>query len=44
MTTPEELIEECKKHLRDKKKYAHEYPKDIRKLITALLTALGKNQ
>ena len=30
------LIEECKKHLRDSKKYEHEYKKDIRKLITEL--------
>ena len=40
MKEPKELIEECKKHLRDTKKYEHEYKKDIRKLITALERAL----
>tara|TARA_R110000850_G_scaffold256758_1_gene382695 strand:+ start:305 stop:538 length:234 start_codon:yes stop_codon:yes gene_type:complete len=40
MRDPKELIEECKKHLRDTKKYEHEYKKDIRKLITALERAL----
>tara|TARA_B110000114_G_C14731255_1_gene253297 strand:+ start:305 stop:436 length:132 start_codon:yes stop_codon:yes gene_type:complete len=42
MKEPKELIEECKKHLRDTKKYEHEYKKDIRKLITALERALTK--
>ena len=36
MREPKQLIEECKKHLRDTEKYKHEYKKDIRKLITAL--------
>jgi|TARA_R110000851_G_scaffold308922_2_gene468110 hypothetical protein len=36
MKEPKDLIEECKKHLRDSRKYEHEYKKDIRKLITAL--------
>jgi hypothetical protein len=40
MREPRELIEECKKHLRDTKKYQHEYKTDIRKLITALERAL----
>jgi hypothetical protein len=40
MREPRELIEECKKHLRDTKKYQHEYKTDIRKLITALDRAL----
>tara|TARA_R110000822_G_scaffold303567_1_gene428302 strand:+ start:61 stop:285 length:225 start_codon:yes stop_codon:yes gene_type:complete len=37
------LIEECKKHLRDSKKYEHEYKKDIRKLITELEKQLTLN-
>jgi hypothetical protein len=36
MREPKQLIEECKKHLRDTEQYKHEYKKDIRKLITAL--------
>lgn len=36
MREPRQLIEECKKHLRDTEQYKHEYKKDIRKLITAL--------
>jgi len=36
MREPRELIEECKKHLRDTKQYQHEYKTDIRKLITGL--------
>jgi len=40
MREPRELIEECKKHLRDTKQYQHEYKNDIRKLITALERAL----
>ena len=36
MRDPRQLIEECKKHLRDTEQYKHEYKKDIRKLITAL--------
>ena len=41
MRNPIELIEECKKHLRDTKQYQHEYKADIRKLITALDQALS---
>ena len=40
MREPKQLIEECKKHLRDTKQYQHEYKKDIRKLITALEKAI----
>ena len=40
MTEPKQLIEECKKHLRDTEQYKHEYKKDIRKLITALEKAI----
>ena len=36
MREPKQLIEECKKHLRNTEQYKHEYKKDIRKLITAL--------
>ena len=36
MIEPRELIEECKKHLRDTARFKHEYKKDIRKLITVL--------
>jgi hypothetical protein len=41
MREPRELIEECKKHLRDTKQYQQEYKTDIRKLITALERALN---
>jgi hypothetical protein len=40
MREPKQLIEECKKHLRDTEQYKHEYKKDIRKLITALEKAI----
>jgi hypothetical protein len=41
MIDPNELIEECKSHLRDNTTHEQQYKTDIRKLITALERALS---
>ena len=41
MKDPKELIEECKRHLKDNKTHQQQYQTDIRKLITALERALS---
>jgi hypothetical protein len=41
MIDPKELIEECKRHLRDNTTHKQQYQTDIRKLITALEKALS---
>ena len=41
MIDPKQLIEECKRHLRDNTTHKQQYQTDIRKLITALKQALS---